>query len=390
LPQIAARLRGARVSEVHVISPLYAHVEVGAESGLALDTLRHLAAEWPKAKVCVYTQFDDPDAASVIEGSRTFNYRAGIPEISDEEEDESDETESAPPRGRPGRLHAKAYMFVEHGGSGHLFVGSANLTAPALRMAPPRGGNVELLWHRRLSKKTTSAITTSLQEELFREVARGRAVKPAEPHRAPAAPVAQILGGWQVGSTVVLDLCGPAAGSVRVAAARDGKALAVGRRGDKRIELTATAAVALGVSEKLSGPVVLWEKVGGAAFPFIVNPTLVASADGAVDAADIVESLLYELECRLPPLSRAVPPPTDPDDAAEDEPEDERDPWAKLTHTEFQGELDKIALLAARLRRLLARHPAARSSILRLLGASKVTAEMRRVLALVELEVPTR
>lgn len=252
--------------------------------------------------------------------------------------DASEAPDDAPPR-RATRLHAKAYLAVG-ARRATLWVGSANCTNPALLRPAEAGGNVELLVRVAMTHAEARAVQSDL-DELFEE-AQGVLAQP----KATAIPVAtgMVLCGRVAkgGHPLVLELLSGAR-RVRVARARGAKPLVVsGTKGTAIISGTTLTHLCApsGVP-----PSVLWEVVGASYIPFPVSQSLVPDEGSA---EELLTDLLDELAGRTPASARGRLRVARQDAAPERDTELEL-----LTKTEHQGQLDRLGVRVALLRRHL-------------------------------------
>jgi hypothetical protein len=277
----------------------------------------------------------------------------------DAETDDASEDDERVYDRRPTRLHAKAYLA--RGPRGNLFLfGSANCTVPALSRSVLQGGNVEVLVASRLS----DADVRSLNNDLAHMFVQADALKACEPCRRANAPRGAIILGQVVGAngrTVLrVEAPGVTFGDIAIAAKRNARAVV-------RVAIQAgigTVGNTADLNELFPGGMpgrasdswssVLWERQSRYWIPFPVIVPLLDTTSGQGDAA-LVEIL--EEECGWwPPSSRGEPdddvtggsrPPQDDNDEEED-----KDIWTAAVH---QGELDRIAVAVALLRKRMTR-----------------------------------
>lgn len=95
----------------------------------------------------------------------------------------------------PDVLHAKAYAFAMTGGSGLVWSGSANFSAPALVKAVDAGGNVEILVRAEIPKDEWKRLSHDLgsEEGMFASAAGQPAAVP-RPVQSSPAPMATVTG----------------------------------------------------------------------------------------------------------------------------------------------------------------------------------------------------
>ncbi|MBI3181623.1 MAG: hypothetical protein HYZ28_05735 [Myxococcales bacterium] len=343
LPQLKERLRGFAVADLHCVSPLYAGVRE-EEDGLDLRLISKLRALWPTARdsVRVYTHFPKGTAGKLA-GAETFDY-APTPET----DDSTDDAEEAVSRAqKPGNLHAKALLFVNSTGVGRLYVGSANLTEPALSRTPA-SGNVEVLLEHSLDRKQTDSLIGSLTPTMFRPV-NGKPKEVPKQRRPPPVGAGHISDAWERAGKIVLEVLRPVPARLRVGR-KSSEKYVVPTHGKTEVTVPRDVAEALGIALPLERPFLLWETVGRTQVPFLVNPSVVAPVLGASGALGELAALLGELEGRTPAKASPTPPSGEADENSDRE-DDEEDPLAHLTRTDFQAELDVIAALVVRLRR---------------------------------------
>ncbi len=277
---------------------------------------------------------------------------------------------------RPTQLHAKAYL-IRGSGKGTLFFGSANCTQPALTRSVPRKGNVEVLVGVRLKEADMRAIEKDL-EQLFRPAEKKCAAKPQQ---RPSVPRGVILAGHVAASAgrTVLRVEAPSVNGRTIT-------IASTPRLPGSVNVSITKGIGEVREERLlqlfsdGGPdrqadswcCVLWEKTQSNWVPFPVLVPLTEPTSAQPDEA------LYELleeECGWWPSRKTDTNEdrtevwTGENGAAEDadDTETEKDAWTKANH---QGELDRIAVAAALLRRRVLKQfetPASRRAYFRLL-----------------------
>jgi hypothetical protein len=273
----------------------------------------------------------------------------------------------------PSSLHAKAYLLRGRSRA-MLFFGSANCTEPALTRPVSKRGNVEVLVAVRLSIAEARSLDNDLRK-LFVELPKTKAPQPS---RSPPAQMGAVLGGWMTGNRngPVLMIEAPRldGGVVRIGAARAGKGtvhvaihIGMGRVDDRR-ELERLFPAGPPELSSESWVTILWEDTGRDWIPFPVTLPLVGHVSGNPDIA-LFEIL--EEELGLWPVRTGCGQCETMEESKEDEAQhcDEED--RELTDARHQGELDRIAIAVARLRRVVhARftQPKERTNYLRLLA----------------------
>ncbi len=290
---------------------------------------------------------------------------------------------------RPGRVHAKAYLVRAKRG-GTLFVGSANCTQPALLRSVSAGGNVEVLVPSGLREREISAFERDL-DALFVPTQETFAVTP--PAR-PGVSNGLILCGRLIDgkSGVCLHIEAPevARGSVLIGSTADKctvrvdiKAGVGGVSDYAAIEALFPGAVPAR-SESFWG-CVLWEKVGSGAVPFAVSVPLLAPSTDQPDA--FLRDLAWEEMGIWPSYNR-----TDAADSGNGQDDDSQysdheEDIKTLTASKHQGELDRLAVAAAVLRKRLAGAAGGKeyarsrlAMVRRTLGSMKVALHIQEVL----------
>ncbi|MBI1901346.1 MAG: hypothetical protein HYS13_09585 [Planctomycetia bacterium] len=256
---------------------------------------------------------------------------------------------------RPGRLHAKAYL-VRGGRGGTLFFGSANCTKPALLLSTSAHGNVEVLVASRLSDANLRTMERDLQE-LFTPPSRRTHV--AQPHRPPSAPKGVILAAQvKAAGHPILQVEAPEVVRQDVVIARvSGASATVSvtiRKGNGIVDSTRDLNKLFpgGVPQRdsESWSTVLWERVGRACVPFPVTVPLCEPSSALADQA-ILELLDEERGCWPDCDASRIGKTDNTDDAPEDEAVYDEDEERALTEAHHQGELDRLAVNAALLRR---------------------------------------
>jgi len=258
---------------------------------------------------------------------------------------------------RPTPLHAKAYLARGRRGNLLLF-GSANCTLPALSRSVSQGGNVEVLAASRLTDADVRAFDNDLAEMFV----RADALKPCAPSNRLNAPKGEIIVGQVVG------VGGQTMLRIEAPRLTSGKLTVAAKRG---VAATVSVAIHAGIgmvrssaelkrlfpdgvpgrsSESWSS--VLWERQNRSWIPFPVIVPLLETTSGRGDVA-LVEIL--EEECGWWPAGRKDDGDEDPDEDEDSvegsgvtDDEEEKNIWTEAIH---QGELDRIAVAVALLRK---------------------------------------
>jgi hypothetical protein len=332
----ASRLKSGperRASRATIISPMCA-----TEGGI-----KAAREAVPSTQVKLYT-----NAAVRVSRSSVFVYSP--PHVADQPDD-------AQPF--PSDLHAKAYVFrPAAGGAVFAWTGSANFTAQALTKTVAKGGNVELMVRTVLPKDEADALDTDLKE-LF-ENGNGLAGTTYPRVEAPPRAKGTILACELVGSEHEPRL--------RIhTTQRQGRLVLknLGRRVNVMIEngqgIVKGAALRrlLPEFDALAARVfVIHQLVGGEEIPVVVNVPHVPPDDAAEGHShSSIDALLDDLLGRVP-ISRSN---VESDDDNEDGDDVGHDGGDEPDMTEFerpldqvrhQGEIDRLAVKAALLKRL--------------------------------------
>jgi len=308
-------------------------------------------------EVNVYTS--DADSGRGPDLGRDVNVRVPrqsepLPKERDADDPEAD-IENRAYYDRPRTLHAKAYL-VGGARKAVLFFGSANCTHPALLQSVQKGGNVEILLPSRLATRQEETLRRDL--DAFFEPARKMVA--STPLRASCIIGGSVLAGYIVARAreKLLRIEAPALPAqavVLISAKPEGPTVTVTI--DKGIgEVTSQQELGRlfpsGVPDRSSNAwtSVLWEKVLAKWIPFPVTVPLAAST--CADPVDALDELLDEHAGRWP-RRRATGDEsfTICDDGESGESTEDEDDHA-LTAADHQGELDRIAVRIARLKRL--------------------------------------
>ena len=335
----ADRLRSSKAGargELRVISPALA-------SRKGLETARSI---FPQQRATVYT-----NEHVVIPGAAIRVYNP--PMRADNEEVDVPEY--------PVELHAKVYLFRD-GRQGHAWVGSANFTAQALSRAAANGGNVECLVRVDVPEDEMNALAHEL-DAVF-EKPKGR------PLLAPAArediPVARsnIIGCELSEGGGGLRLTVHAKPGVKeVTLEHDGRRATILIRGSRGV-LEGEALQRAFPNLTADGPAVLviQEILGRCRVPVVVNVPYVPDPDGSGPNQAGLDAFLDDLRGYLP-----RPPREDEesDEGDSDESESQNDGdlldrdlghvQRRLDEVRHQGELDRLAVKVALVRRLILR-----------------------------------
>lgn len=256
---------------------------------------------------------------------------------------------------RPSTLHAKAYLACGNRGN-VLFFGSANCTLPALARPVSQGGNVEVLVATRLSNAEVQAFNNDL-EEMF---SPAEATEDCQHPEQPPAATGSVLAGHLVsgGSGTVLRIEASEIGSRSV--------LIAAKRGAARPVTVAlsdgngTVEEARELDELFPGGTpnrsdgswsrVLWENHNDEWVPFPVVLSLLEPTSSDPDAA-LLEIL--EEECGWwPRVDNGRDGAEVGDNASNENEQDSEDEDREIwTEAEHQGELDRIGVAVALLRK---------------------------------------
>jgi hypothetical protein len=262
---------------------------------------------------------------------------------------------------RPAELHAKGYL-VRGARASTFFFGSANCTQPALMSSVGGQGNVEALVATKLSSPAASALCNDL-EQLFTGAVK---LCPAKTPQAPSRPRGLILAGYvkpkaertilqlevpgeKRNTTTIAARSGPTAGQMVQLIVRNGSGIV-----DEARDLKRLFPEEIPHREMEAWSTMLWEKAGSVWLPFPVSVPLAEPASGL--PADALNEILEE-ECGMwPKTRRAAGEDNDvQDDNDLSEGDEIADVERTLTEAKHQGELDRIAVAAALLRRRITR-----------------------------------
>lgn len=306
-------------------------------------------------KVNVYTSDTGsgrgPDLGSDV---NVWVPRQSEPVSNEQDEDDPDtEIEHRAYYDRPRNVHAKAYL-VGDGRKTVLFFGSANCTRPALVQGIQEGGNVEILLPSRLATRQEETLKCDL--EAFFEPARKTST--STPFRARRAVGGHVLAGYILARArqKLLSIEAPdlPAGTVVISATREGQPVRVEINkgiGEVTNHEELGRLFPAGAPDRSSDTwtTLLWEKVSAHWIPFPVTVPFAASTCAA--PVDALDELLDEHTGRWPRRTATGEEDTVHDDGEPDESVEDEDDQA-LTAADHQGELDRVAVRIARLKKL--------------------------------------
>lgn len=310
-----------------VLSPLYA-----TPSGLL-----QARACLPPGPVVLHT-----DGATRLPGASVHVYAPPSP---------ADEELSMP--AMQARLHAKAFVFETPAGV-QAWTGSANFTAQALTRTAAKAGNVELLVRTTLQPPAWKALKEDLRHNFEATKGAAHASPDREPRQsAKGAIVAGEIQGSPAAPRLIL-LVRPRVRSVVICSGEQKLRLAVLRRraaAEGKDLLRVLGAIDLQASQAF----LLWQQAGANWVPFVVNVPHVPEAEEGNHRA--VDALLDELLGRVARQGFTESlqdddgeEPTSDDLSEEDAAERSARPLDEVRH---QGELDRLAVKVALLRRLV-------------------------------------
>lgn len=347
---------GQATQNLIVLSPW--HSSGASATGVSPPVLRALKRSFKAAQMAVFTEGQN-DRGPALGSETTVHIRSDAMSMASTEDGaEEDELERAVDR-RPARVHAKAYLAETNTGTGVLFFGSANCTQPALMRSVSDGGNVELLFASMLDQEAVAAMRADLND-LFKPPRCTAAIAPAS---AAAKPAGTILAGtiWSGRRGVSLELEAPSIRRRDVYISGDPKGPRVRvqvRNGLGRVQEPAHLSRLFEAEhpsrESGNWGCVLWERLGTRAAPFPVSVPLLVSGGDAPES--VLRDLVWE-ELGLWP--RDSHDGEDSDDSL-DTPTDDPDDLDALAAAEHEGQLDRIAVSIAILRRKIMRSRAGR------------------------------
>lgn len=332
----ANRLRNGTESNAKratIISPMYA----GAGG------IKAARRAIPATSIDLYTTANVP-----VPSSKVFVYAPAHP---------ADQTEEDPDA-FPRTLHAKAYLLQPAGrGETIAWIGSANFTAQALTKSVAKGGNVELMVRTILPADELRAVSADLTV-LFK--ARDKADVPDEfEPTPPPGPIATVLACELVG--------GPDAPRLVVfASIKSGKVQL--EHASERVLVTIRAGRGVVANDALrrflpdleltaAQVLVIYQRLGKMKVPVVVNVPHVPTAEGAGSHTS-VDALLDDLLGRIRIPTRRLDADNDQADEGDDDADEiDADEQAaeigrRLDEVVHQGELDRLAVKAAMLKKL--------------------------------------
>lgn len=345
---------GQATRNLIVLSPW--HSSGASATGVSPPVLRALNRSFKPAQMAVFTEGQNDRGPALGRGIAVHIRTDATSFASTEDGAEEDALERAADR-RPARVHAKAYLAEINTGSGILFFGSANCTQPALMRSVSDRGNVELLVASMLDQRAVAAMRADLND-LFKPARRTAAIEPAS---AAAKTAGAILAGTIVSSRCGLELEAPSIrrGDVYVSREPKGPRVRVQvRSGLGRVQDAAHLSRLFEAEhpsrESGNWGCVLWERLGTGATPFPVSVPLLVS--GGDSPESVLRDLVWE-ELGLWPRD------SDEGECSEDTsdtPTDDPDDLDALAAAEHEGQLDRIAVSIAILRRKIIRSRAGR------------------------------
>lgn len=345
---------------IHLLSPAYAS-KGGAEAVLKTFTQR---------PTTIYT-----DGAIANAEAKYLLYS---PPLLDDTESISSEDDTSMPR--PSKLHAKAYL-LEGRNEGVFWFGSANLTAKALLLTVPKGGNAEILVKTKLPGVELRKFLADLKQQFTPSVAKGRIDKP--PKEPQPSHRGVVLSGEieeREGRLRLVVHTLPGVHSVELLLNGRSKHVVIqnGRGVIKNVNgLIPSLAEGRGGDNWSS---VIYEVTKGERIPVLVNvPIIPESAPDGPGAEQAVDSWIDELLGRWPPRSR-VQKKTDviaPEEEDEEDPTIEEEEQRRLDEVDHQGALDRLAVKSAIIKKRIESAPVTggyRQSLERAVGESLLKA----------------
>ncbi len=335
-----------RVHSLSIVSPW--HSGAATPDGLELSVLQTLKRSFNPAITTVYTEGRSgrgPDLGSATEVFVRSETQSSVGNASTDDESDVELVR------RPTRVHAKVYLLENSRNTARLYFGSANCTHPGLTRAVGSGGNVEILVGSKLRAAEVAAVRADLTE-LFAP-ARGR-FAPTPPPK-PAVSRGRILSGELLDGLKGprLRIEAPTVDKASVAIAPHPRGRSVRILIEKGIglvtrssELRTLFSHGTPTREGESWGLVLWEKVGRQYEPFPVVLPLVANDHEAADVA--LFDMAFE-ELGRWPRSAAPETPDHSEDTGATETDDED--LRSLAEANHQGELDRLAVAVAVIRK---------------------------------------
>lgn len=344
--------RVANAPELTVLSPW--HSAAASPEGVDPSVLRKLKRALGASRIAVFTEGRNGRGPNLGDGNRV-HIRVEKPSPRGKSEQSADEGEADLER-RPTRVHAKAYLIEDSAAGSRLFFGSANCTHPALTRAVAGGGNVELLVASKLGTAEVAALRSDLAD-LFEPADKTFAVTAAH---APVQPAGVVLAGeiseGSAGPSLRIEVPMLRQGTVEIAAAPKSKLVQVrvtrrvGWIEDRRQMHSLFGKSASSRSSDSWGGI-LWERVGKAFSPFPVVVPLAARDHGTPDGALL--DLVWE-ELGLWPARRAGEKVKPGDEQSDDTFDEDDGDVQALTEAKHEGQLDRLAVAVAVLRKRIA------------------------------------
>lgn len=336
-----AGLKGA--IGVSIISPAYA-----APGGLSAAL-----KSFPAKRTAIFT--DRPVNAK---GAAVWQFDPFIGQRQRDQEDDAiqheDTQDDEGPR-LPLELHAKAFVFDRRNGKSILWLGSANLTATALRRSASKNGNVEMLVRTDMSQDEREALGKDLQRFFSRN---GNNLKPG-PFRSDPRPTAKgrVLCGelQKSGSGLLLHTVpGTASLVVRIGQGGRDRSVPIDKKGVGLLRLTNKDLEIIQLadfSESEGWIATAYEVVGKELIPIIINvPHVPSTGRQASGTEEEMDRWLDDFLGRWPRLRSKEKAHADangmtPENSFEAE-------WErKLDEAKHQGILDRLAVKGALLKK---------------------------------------
>ena len=352
------RLVGGNVTDLRVVSPWHSAGEGidGLDSQMAIQLSKHFSAP-----LTVYTGGQGGKAPKLGPNVQVRIRRDSTIDSTEQEYDGDSPEVALSARRIPVEVHAKAYLFEARRNVGFLFFGSANCTQPALCRTVKHGGNVELLVGCHVRPTDLQTWRSDL-DNLFLEAQRSVLIKPVKPLAKVSGRILSgeaLLSESEGPERLILELVGDGVGTISVSASPEGRSsVSFSLEGSKVVIDDIKVLRKLLVSERFNAEngvfgSVLYERVGikWVAFPVCVPVFGSISSD----PTDVLEELvLQEIgQWRNSRPGKVRPNDTDIVDAPNSDDDIDKDKH-DLAIAQHQGELDRIAVSVAILKRRLA------------------------------------
>jgi hypothetical protein len=264
----------------------------------------------------------------------------------------------------PARVHAKAYL-ARSSRDGVFFFGSANCTMPALVRSARKGGNVEILAATRLGKPDMPFLQNDLKDLFCPATSDGYET---HPKRRRDEPCGNVLAAEFVRRKDYWELRLEAPGILRQ------KLFITGGDGIRFIPVWIRRGVGIVARDNALRLLretfpesraddwqpevccgVLYERIVNRSLPFPVSFPIIRPMEDE-DPCTALESMLLEEMGRLRPCSRrGDSSATTPESVSASDHEEADDILAALAETHHQGELDRLAVRVAGLKKFLVR-----------------------------------